>query len=83
MTMLSFDCQAALQRLDAYRHGELTPAETEAFCAHLAACQKCRCVEKHELALLERLRATCRNCCPDELRQRILAQCSEPGCQGD
>ena len=80
MTGLSFDCQAVLERLDAYRLGELTPAEREAFCAHLARCRKCLCVEQHEQALLERLRSTCRDCCPEELRQRILKQC---GCQGE
>ncbi len=83
MTGLSFDCQAVLDRLDAYRLGELTPAETDALCAHLAECRQCLCVEKHEQALLERLRATCRNCCPEELRQRILKQCSEPGRQSE
>ena len=83
MNRVSFDCQAVLDRLDAYRHGELTPAETEAFSAHLAACRKCLCVEKHEQALLERLRATCHDCCPDDLRQRILKQCHEPGCRGE
>lgn len=77
MSEISYDCRAVLEQLDAYRNGELTPAETKAFCAHLAACQHCLCAEKHEQALLERLRATCRECCPDGLRERILKQCGE------
>ena len=79
MTELAFDCRAVLERLDAYRLGELTPAERDALCAHLATCKYCVCVEKQEQALLERLRATCQNCCPDELRRRIMAAC---GCKG-
>ena len=83
MTTISYDCQAVLKSLDAYRNGELTPAETEAFAAHLAACRHCLCVEQHEQALLERLRATCRDCCPEALRQRILTLCDDPKCRGD
>lgn len=79
MTELSFDCRAVLERLDAYRLGELTSAEAGALCAHLTHCRKCLCVEKQEQALLERLRSTCRDCCPEELRQRIRDQC---GCRG-
>lgn len=80
MTELAFDCCAVLERLDAYRLGELTPAEAEALCAHLATCRNCVCVEKQEQALLERLRAACHDCCPEELRRRIIKAC---GCQGD
>ncbi|MES2305481.1 MAG: zf-HC2 domain-containing protein [Gemmatimonadota bacterium] len=80
MSELSFDCQAVLDRLDAYRLGELSASETDAFCAHLAECRKCLCEEKQQQALLERLRATCRNCCPEELRRRVMQAC---GCKGD
>ena len=83
MTTISYDCHAVLERLDAYRNGELTPTELEAFAAHLAACLHCHCVEKHEQALLERLKATCRDCCPDELRRRILTLCNDPECRGE
>lgn len=79
MTDLSMDCQAVLEQLDAYRLGELSPAEAEAFNTHLANCRRCLCAEKQQQALLERLRATCKNCCPEELRQRIMQACNEPG----
>ncbi|MEP6591703.1 MAG: zf-HC2 domain-containing protein [Gemmatimonadota bacterium] len=83
MSGLSYDCEAVVEQLDAYHRGELSPAETAAFKEHLARCRDCLCIEQNEQALLARLRATCRDCCPEELRARILKLCSDPGLRGE
>ncbi|MES2124256.1 MAG: zf-HC2 domain-containing protein [Gemmatimonadota bacterium] len=83
MSGLPYDCEAVLDKLDAYHQGELSPEETEAFTAHLARCRKCLCIEQHEQAFLARLRAAGRDCCPEALRERILKLCGDPGCRGE
>lgn len=83
MTTLPMDCQAALERLDAYRRGELSPEEAVGLRAHLDRCRKCLCIEQHERALVERLRAAGNGCCcPEKLRERIVKQCTQ-GCDDE
>lgn len=72
MTTLPFDCEAVLERLDAFRHHELSPEETRALERHLDACRRCLHAEQFERAFLERLKAAGLHCgCPEALRDRI------------
>jgi anti-sigma factor (TIGR02949 family) len=72
MSALPIDCEAVLQRLDAFRRDELTVEETRELQRHLEACRHCLCNERYEQAFLDRLRAAGITCtCPDTLRARI------------
>lgn len=68
-----YDCGRALDELDAFVRGELSPGEAERMQIHLDRCGHCASVARYEQAFRERLRriqASC-DCCPDALRQRI------------
>jgi hypothetical protein len=70
--MLSTECQAALDQLDAMRRGELSGGELQTLMAHLDSCLRCHAYERHEAAFLDRLITAARNAtCPDDLRATI------------
>jgi anti-sigma factor RsiW len=78
MTTNPCDCDGMVKQLDAFHRGELSDAETEALRHHLETCRHCTCIERHEQAFLERLRAMGKNdCCPEALKARVRAQCAE------
>jgi len=78
MTMRRCDCKQLEQELDAFHRGELSDDETEALRRHLAECRHCACIERHEQAFLERLRAMGKSgCCPEALKTRVLQQCAK------
>jgi hypothetical protein len=83
MTSLPFDCEAVLERLDAFRRNELSLEETRALERHLEACRHCLCIEHYERAFLDRLKAAGVTCtCPEALRARIherLGQAPQDG----
>ena len=72
--MNRLDCQEALSHLQDYLKQELTPDLLVEVKAHLSRCRDCEgyaCFEQNFLRLLER-RAD-KECCPDEVRARIVA----------
>jgi anti-sigma factor (TIGR02949 family) len=70
--MLPSECETALQQLDAFRRGELSPDEMQSLRDHLEACRRCFSFKKHEEAFLDRLVTAARNAkCPEELRSTI------------
>jgi hypothetical protein len=65
-------------QMDAFHRGELSEELTESIRQHLECCPHCTCIERHEQAFLERLRAMGKSgCCPDALKARVRAQCTE------
>jgi hypothetical protein len=78
MTQNPCDCDTMVKQLDAFHRGELTADETEALRLHLEECRHCTCIERHEQAFLERLRAMgqCGGC-PEELKAKVLKRCAE------
>ncbi|HEX3928331.1 MAG TPA: zf-HC2 domain-containing protein [Gemmatimonadales bacterium] len=78
MTPLPPVCEAALRELDALRRGELSAEQAAVLRAHLDSCRFCLGMERFERAFLDRLREAAADCnCPEELRQRIQAQCAQ------
>lgn len=78
MTTHRCDCKQLEQELDAFHRGELSDDQTEALRVHLAECRHCACIERHEQAFLERLRAMGpRGGCPEALKAKVLQQCAE------
>lgn len=78
MTNTPCDCATMLKQLDAFHRGELSAAETEALRHHLEECRHCTCIERHEQAFLERLRAMGGvDCCPEALKAKVRAQCAK------
>lgn len=68
------DCIKAGEELDAFVRGELPLDEAERMRRHLDECGHCADVSRYEQAFRERLRQAGRHdCCPEELRQRIVA----------
>ncbi len=81
MTTRRCDCKQLEQELDAFHRGELSDDETEALRRHLAECRHCACIERHEQAFLERLRAMGKSGgCPAALKARVLQQCAKEAC---
>ncbi len=78
MTNTPCDCAAMVKQLDAFHRGELSTDQTEMLRRHLEECRHCTCIERHEKAFLERLRAMGRSgCCPEALKAKVRAQCAE------
>jgi hypothetical protein len=78
MTSNPCDCAAMLKQLDAFHRGELSDDDTEALRHHLLECRHCTCIERHEQAFLQRLRAMGKSgCCPEALKARVRAQCAD------
>jgi anti-sigma factor RsiW len=72
MMMLSAECEAAIDQLDALRRGELAATAMSSLYAHLEACRRCTAFKAHEQAFLDRVITAARNCsCPDEVRATI------------
>ena len=78
MTSHPCDCKQLEKQLDAFHRGELSDDQTEALRHHLAECRHCTCIERHEQAFLERLRAMGKTgCCPETLKAKVREQCAE------
>lgn len=78
MTTERCDCKQLEDELDAFHRGELSDDQTEALRRHLTECRHCACIERHEQAFLERLRAMGKaDCCPEALKAKVMQQCAE------
>lgn len=70
---LDMDCRSAVEVLHEYLRHELTPDIAEQVRAHIEKCRHCLDsvhFEQNYLALLEAKAKA--QCCPDEVRERIL-----------
>jgi len=68
------NCREARDRLQDYLKEELTPERAEEVSAHLVRCRHCFSQAKFEESFLLMLKIKSqRTCCPNALRQRILA----------
>ena len=67
-----YDCHDALERLDDYLDGELTPAENRQVAIHLAICLKCAQHYRFERGFIENVRAKLESVeMPPELMSQI------------
>jgi hypothetical protein len=70
--MLSAECQACLEQLDAFRRGEMAASDMASLQAHIDSCRHCFSYKRNEDAMLQRLLDATRNAhCPEDLRQAI------------
>ena len=70
----AIDCREAHARLQDYLKQELTPELADKVAAHLERCRPCFSEAKFEESFLLMLRLKSqRTCCPEALKQRILA----------
>lgn len=67
---MTMDCAEARKHLQEYVDGEPSP---EGLCAHLEACEDCRCQARFQGLLKRCVKAGCEGM-PSECRQRILAR---------
>jgi len=69
------NCREALELLQDYLKQELTPELEDKITKHLQKCRPCFANLQFERGFLEMLdRKAKGQCCPDRLRERILAQ---------
>ena len=69
------NCREALALLQDYLKQELTPELEDKITKHLRKCRPCFANLQFERGFLEMLDQKAKGqCCPDRLRQRILAQ---------
>jgi anti-sigma factor (TIGR02949 family) len=70
----AIDCREARDRLQDYLKEELTPERAREMAAHLERCRHCFSQAKFEESFLLMLRIKSqRTCCPNALKERILA----------
>ena len=70
----AIDCREARDRLQEYLKEELTPARAKEVAAHLERCRHCFSQARFEESFLLMLRIKSqRTCCPNALKERILA----------
>ena len=70
----AIDCREARDRLQDYLKEELTPERAREVAAHLERCRHCFSQSKFEESFLLMLRIKSqRTCCPNALKERILA----------
>ena len=70
----AIDCREARDRLQVYLKEELTVERAAEVAAHLERCRHCFSQAKFEESFLLMLRLKSqRTCCPDALKERILA----------
>jgi anti-sigma factor (TIGR02949 family) len=70
----AIDCREARERLQDYLKEELTPERAQEMAAHLERCRHCFSQAKFEESFLVMLRVKSqRTCCPNALKERILA----------
>jgi anti-sigma factor (TIGR02949 family) len=70
----AIDCREARERLHDYLKEELTPERAQEMAAHLERCRHCFSQAKFEESFLVMLRVKSqRTCCPNALKERILA----------
>ena len=70
----AIDCREAHARLQDFLKQELTPEVAAQVLAHLERCRPCFSEAKFEESFLLMLRTKAqRTCCPNALKQRILA----------
>ena len=70
----AIDCREARDRLQDYLKEELTPERAQQMAAHLERCRHCFSQAKFEESFLVMLRIKSqRTCCPNALKERILA----------
>jgi mycothiol system anti-sigma-R factor len=71
------DCTEAVRMLHAYIDGELPDDELGAMQGHLERCTPCDGARDFEEALQSVISAKCSEKIPADLRERLLAMCSE------
>lgn len=76
---ISYDCTKASTELDAFVRGELPLEDAGRMQQHLARCGHCADVARLEQAFRARLRQMGDGCCPDRLRERIVALLAQHG----
>jgi anti-sigma factor (TIGR02949 family) len=70
----AIDCREARERLQDYLKEALTPERAQEMAAHLERCRHCFSQAKFEESFLVMLRVKSqRTCCPNALKERILA----------
>ena len=73
------NCVEALALLQDYLKQELTPELEDKITTHLQKCRHCFTHLQFERGFLEMLERKAKGqCCPDRLRQRILAEIRNP-----
>lgn len=68
------ECEAALQRLEAYLDGELDDSEVGRVAEHLTACYPCTDRATFERELRAMVRRSCHDRAPVDLAQRVRAR---------
>ena len=65
-------CSAALKRLYEFLDRELSPEQLRTVQAHLDACPECADVKDFELMIREKMRSSCAQQAPEQLKARLL-----------
>lgn len=65
-------CSAALKRLYEFLDRELSPEQLRTVQAHLNACPECADVKDFELMVREKMRSSCAQQAPEQLKARLL-----------
>jgi len=65
-------CSTTLKKLYEFLDGELSSEQVRTIQRHLTACPECADVKDFELALREKMRSSCAQKAPAELKNRLL-----------
>ncbi len=65
-------CSFTLHHLYEFLDGKLSPEQLQAIQSHLEACPECAEVKNFELMIREKMRSSCAQKAPDELKSRLL-----------
>jgi len=65
-------CSATLKRLYEFLDRELSPEQLRTVQAHLDACPDCADVKDFELMIREKMRSSCAQQAPEQLKARLL-----------
>ena len=65
-------CSATLKRLYEFLDRELSPEQLRTVQSHLDACPECADVKDFELMIREKMRSSCAQQAPDQLKARLL-----------
>lgn len=65
-------CSATLKRLYEFLDRELSPEQLRTVQTHLDACPDCADVKDFELMIREKMRSSCAQQAPDQLKARLL-----------
>lgn len=65
-------CSSSLKRLYEFLDRELSPEQLRTVQAHLDACPECADVKDFELMIREKMRSSCAQQAPEQLKARLL-----------